>query len=112
MEPVPEKKKEKNFATTTQKRRRDDASPTATTTTTTAATQSRGGGGGGGGGGQNLFKRGGAKATKYSELLEREKPDANITHERGVESENDRTVLGTVRRVSQRLVEATESVDE
>ena len=31
---------------------------------------------------------------------------------RGVESENDRTVLGTVRRVSQRLVEATESVDE
>ena len=34
------------------------------------------------------------------------------THERGVESENDRTVLGTVRRVSQRLVEATESVDE
>ena len=77
MEPVPEKKKEKNFATTTQKRRRDDASPTATTTTT-AATQSRGGGGGGGGGGQNLFKRGGAKATKYSELLEREKPDAKL----------------------------------
>lgn len=76
---VPDEKSA-NKTTTTQKRRRDDedatgprdhgCSPTATNTT---ATQSRGGGGG-----QNLFKRGGAKATKYSELLEQEKPDAKL----------------------------------
>lgn len=76
---VPDEKSDEK--TMTQKRRRDDEDATgprdhgcSLTATNTTATQSRGGGGGG----QNLFKRGGAKATKYSELLEQEKPDAKL----------------------------------
>ena len=55
-------------ATTAEKKRRFDTIDFTTTTTTNTASSSS----------SHLFKRGGAKATKYSELLEREKPDAKL----------------------------------
>ena len=59
-----------NTSTTTaeKKRRFDTIDFTTTPSTTNTASSSS----------SHLFKRGGAKATKYSELLEREKPDAKL----------------------------------
>ena len=54
--------------TNAEKKRRFDTIDFKTTTTTNTASSSS----------SHLFKRGGAKATKYSELLEREKPDAKL----------------------------------
>ena len=56
-----------NNSTTTEKKRRFDTIDFTTTPSTNTASSS-----------SHLFKRGGAKATKYSELLEREKPDAKL----------------------------------
>jgi len=71
---------EKDEAAVGKKRRFDEtidcttaAISNGTMTTTTTTTIKRNGNGQ-----SHLFKRGGAKATKYSELLEQEKPDAKL----------------------------------